>query len=185
MGRIEVSLGFGALLCLLAWLDGRLCLWFLLAILIHEAGHFLTLRCCGVPVTGFSLRLTGAVLRTGAAGYRQELLCALSGPVASLLSAALCCRLAPRFAIVSGGLALLNLLPLYPLDGGRILWTSLALLGWEDRADRVIRWATFGTCGLLMLLACWLTAARQAGLWPVFLVLLLLCRVGEANLRDG
>lgn len=185
MGRIEVSLGFGALICLLAWLNGRLCLWFLLAVLVHETGHFLALRLCGVPVEGFSLKLTGAVIRTGAAGYRQELLCALAGPGASLLAAAIACRFAPWFSIVSGGLGLLNLLPLYPLDGGRVLRCAFALLGWEDRMRPVIRAVTYGTCGLLMLLACWLTAARQAGLWPIFAALLLLCRVGEANLREG
>lgn len=184
MRRIEISLGFGALLCLLAWLNGRLCLWFLLAVLVHEAGHLLALKGCGVPVTGFSLKLTGAVIQTKAAGYREELLCALAGPAASLLTAAVCCRFAPWYAIVSGGLGLLNLLPLYPLDGGRILRASLELFGWEEKMKPVIRVVTFGTCSLLMILACWLTAARQAGLWPMFAALILLCRVGEANLRE-
>lgn len=184
MRRIEVSLGFGALVCLLAWLNGWLCLWFLLAVLLHESGHFLALRLSGVPVTGFSLKLTGAVIQTGAADSREMLLCALMGPAVSLLAAAVCCRFAPWFSIVSGGLGLLNLLPLYPLDGGRILRASLELFGWEDKMKPVIRAATFGTCGLLMLLACWLTAARQAGLWPIFAVLILLCKVGDANLRE-
>lgn len=184
MKRIDISLGFGSLVCLLAWIDPCFCLWFVLGVLCHEAGHLLALWLCRVPVTGFSLRLTGAVIGTGWVGYRQELLCALAGPAASLLTAFLCCRKLPVFAILSGCFALVNLLPLYPLDGGRVLRAAMALLGREGQKDGVIRIVTYGTCGLLMLLACWFTAAKQAGIWPIFAALVILCRVGEANLRE-
>lgn len=184
MSRVEVSLGFGAMLCLLAWLDLHVCLCFFLGVLLHEAGHLLALRLCGVPVTGISLRIAGAVIQTGAMGYEQELLCALAGPAASLLAAGICCRRFSVFAIVSFCFGLVNLLPVYPMDGGRIFRAALALHGWNERTEGVITVVTYGTCGLLMLLACWFAAAKQAGLWPIFAALVILCRVGEANLRE-
>lgn len=184
MRRVEVSLGFGAMLCLMAWLNIHFCLCFVLGMVCHEAGHFLALRFCGVPVTGFSLRIAGAVIQTGAMDYRRELVCALAGPAASLLAAGVCCRRYSVFAIVSFCIGLMNLLPVYPMDGGRILRAALALCGMEERMEGVISVVTYGTCGLLMLLACWFAAARQTGLWPVFAALVILCRVGEANLRE-
>ncbi len=184
MKRIEVTPGFFALICVLAWLDGRLCLWFMAGVLCHEAGHFLVLKLCGVKICGFSLRLTGAMICTGQTGYGQECLCALAGPAASLLAAGISLRLLPRFAVLNGLLAAVNLLPLYPLDGGRILRAALASYLCQEQMEKAIRLVTYGTCSVLMLLACWLTAVKQAGIWPIFASLLILCRVGQANLMD-
>lgn len=184
MKRIEVTPGFCALLCVFAWQDGPLCLAFLISVLCHEAGHFFALKLCGVRISGVSFRLTGAMICTGPASYGRECLCASAGPAASLLVSGISLRFLPRFAVLNGLLAVVNLLPLYPLDGGRILRAALASRLSTEQMERVIRLVTYGTCGLLMLLACWLTAAKQAGIWPIFAALLILCRVGEANLTD-
>lgn len=184
MGRISVSLGFLSLLCLLLWLDWDLGLWFALGIFLHELGHLLAMVLCRVPVSGISVRLSGAVIAAHFPSYGKELVCALAGPAASLLTAVLTRQTSPQFGVVNGLLAAVNLLPLYPLDGGRILRVALHLCCGAEKTGQVMRAVTYTVCGTLMLLACWLTAARQAGIWPIFAALVLLCRVGKASLAE-
>ena len=59
-----------------------------LAALIHELGHLAAAVACGVRITGMRLDLFGARLELpGLLSYRQELLVALGGPAANLLTA--------------------------------------------------------------------------------------------------
>lgn len=180
MKKIRITPGFVAVVCLLGWCDLRLCGWFLLALLLHELGHLVALACIHRPVRGITLGAGGAKIETEALSYRQEALSAATGPAANLLSAGLALRACPVFALVSLGLAAVNLLPLYPMDGGRMLRASLLSRLPPERARRILRLCVFFTCTTLMVGACWLTAMRQAGLWPIFAALVLLCRAGNA-----
>lgn len=177
--RIKVSFGFCAMVCLLAWLNARLCIWFLASILCHELGHLLALRLCRAVLEGISLEMAGAVIQTSLAGYRQEILCAAAGPAANCLLGAAVLRLQPQLAVISLLLAAVNLLPLYPLDGGRILRAALLLHCSQEKAERILHVVTVGVCCILMVLACWITVELQAGLWPIFAALILLWRAGE------
>jgi len=87
---------------------------------IHECCHILLLCCFHVPILRIELGIGGAVIRTASLPPKQELLCAAAGPVGSLL----CCFLIrpfPLLALCGCVQGLFNLLPVFPLDGGRIL----------------------------------------------------------------
>ena len=172
--------GFAAALCLLGWCDLRLCGLFLLALALHEAAHLTALALFRRPVLGLTLSAGGAKIETEALTLRQEALSAAAGPLVNLLSGALTLRCVPAFSAVSLGLAAVNLLPLYPLDGGRILRAALLSRLPPERTERILRLAVWLTCSTLMVGACWLTVWRQAGLWPIFAALVLLCRAGNA-----
>ena len=172
--------GFVAALCLLGWCDLRLCGLFLLALALHEAAHLTALALFRRPVLGLTLSAGGAKIETEALTLRQEALSAAAGPLVNLLSGALTLRCVPAFSAVSLGLAAVNLLPLYPLDGGRILRAALLSRLPPERTERILRLAVWLTCSTLMVGACWLTVWRQAGLWPIFAALVLLCRAGNA-----
>ncbi len=108
------------------------------AVVIHELGHVVALRCFGARLG--ALFLDGSGLRLdyrGVLSPMQEVLSALAGPAAGLLyalAAAWAGRvLKSEFFLCSAGLSLVlsafNLLPALPLDGGRALWFALRLRG--------------------------------------------------------
>lgn len=184
MNKINVSYGFIAAICILGWLDGLLCAWFLVALTCHEIGHLVAMRFTGAPIYSFRLFAAGAMIRGGFLSYRQELACAAAGPVFSFLLCLLSYRWQPELAVLSVALGVFNLLPIYPLDGGRILRAAL-LLRWEEPVvEGVLRRVTAAVCCLLMIGACWTAAELQAGLWPVFVALVILWRVGQADWQE-
>jgi Zn-dependent protease len=123
---------------------------FYASLLSHEMGHALVARRLGVGVEGITLWLFGGVarLRGEAATPRMEVKIAIAGPVVSLALALLFA--AATFALdatggpplIEGGcfwlavsnamLLLFNLIPAFPLDGGRLLRAWL----WRRSGDR-------------------------------------------------
>lgn len=173
--RPKVSFGFCAMVCFLGWLDSRMCLWFLLCSAIHEVGHLLAMKILGVPVFGIQLGAAGAVIRAAFPDYRSEILCTLAGPVVGAVPALFLLRTVPQAALIAFGLSAVNLLPVYPLDGGRIL--NACLLLWRpQQAEKICRAVRGVVFCLLMLLACWGAVSAQMGLWPIFAALALLWR---------
>ena len=113
---IALHLWFG----LSAWLKDLL-----LAALLHECGHALALWYCGIPIRGVHLTSLGAVLQVETPSYKTEVICAAAGPAVNAALAAMVFRAFPAFGLCNLGLLAFNLLPLYPLDGGRILRAAL------------------------------------------------------------
>jgi len=117
-----------------------------LSVLVHELGHALAARRYGVRVTAITLWVFGGIAsleRTPRAPAR-ELVIALAGPAVSLgcaLGAGLTASAVPSggalatqtalfllgyLAVMNAGLAAFNMLPAFPMDGGRVLRALLA-----------------------------------------------------------
>ncbi len=128
---IEVEAGvyiFAAALLLflpLAWVAGAV-----LAAFIHELGHFAVLWLYDIRIWKIYIGISGARIETEPMPDFQELLCALAGPV---MGACLCFlwRWVPYAAIWALVQTVFNLLPIYPLDGGRVVKTTVKL--WKNR----------------------------------------------------
>ena len=108
----------------------------LAAAAFHEACHWAALRLTGVRLRGMTVSAAGAVLKTGPMEPRQELWSALAGPAGSLLLLTLLRRF-PRIALCGGIQGIFNLLPVYPLDGGRALRCLLKFRYSEQSAGHI------------------------------------------------
>lgn len=111
-------------------------LWTLAAVCLHEAGHALAARARGYVVREVTLYPYGAAM---SANERMDgascVIVGLAGPAANFLAAALILALwwlfpaiypfTHHFLTANLAIALFNLIPVYPLDGSRVV-TGLA-----------------------------------------------------------
>ncbi len=138
-------IGFGFVVCLLG------------SVLLHELGHAVTARHYGIEVRGITLELLGGwtEMDRDAPTPRIDALVSLAGPAVSLVmggigSAAAFLlpddtaggQIAFQLAASNVLVAVFNVLPGLPLDGGRALRAGMwALLKDRDRATEVAGWA--------------------------------------------
>ena len=104
------------------------------AAFVHELGHYLAVRLLGGQVLSGSICFRGARMETLPMSPGRELIAVLAGPASSLMLLCLA-RLFPRVAICGLIQGIYNLLPIYPLDGGKALRCVMALA--EGRGDRL------------------------------------------------
>lgn len=141
---VRLTPGFLLLAGILLYLDQSvgILLWGILASVCHEIGHVLAARRFGGRVERLSLTLTGAELRfsyPAILSYGGESLVALAGPAVNLLlGAAALCLGGTVLAMTSMAMGLFNLLPVLPLDGGRILFNLVCELSDVQAAERVL-----------------------------------------------
>ena len=91
-----------------------------LAAAVHESFHILALMFCGNGVRNVRIGFGGAVIETEPLSPFRELVCAAAGPLGSFLCLLLV-RAFPLVALCGLFQGTYNLLPIYPLDGGRIV----------------------------------------------------------------
>ncbi|WP_019808368.1 site-2 protease family protein, partial [Saccharomonospora halophila] len=165
-------------------------LLFLGSLLAHELSHAVVARRHDVEVDDITLWLLGGVakLRSDARTPRADLRIAAAGPLTSLLVAALFGLLAVLLVTVDAGvlivgiaaylaainvvLAVFNLIPAAPLDGGRIL--RAALWAWKGDRARAAIWSARAGRGFgfgLTLLGAWrlLFTGSGDGLWWILI----------------
>ena len=140
-----------------------------LAALIHELCHLGALWLLGGKLSGIRLMPGAAVMEGSLSGRLRSILAALAGPAGSLLLLLFAEKL-PRTAVCGCIQGLYNLLPIYPLDGGRVLRYCLEALC-PKKADRVQDLAETGTAFLLILAAVWAAVGLSQGFWPVLAAL--------------
>jgi Zn-dependent protease/predicted transcriptional regulator len=162
---------------------------FFTSVILHELGHSLVARRHGVRIASITLFVFGGVseMRDEAQTPRQEFQIAAIGPAISLVLAVVFgvfgvfAREGETPTGVSavllylGGvnllLAVFNLLPAFPLDGGRILRAAL----WHLQRDRLaatrtaVRVSSLLSLGIIGLGLLQLLAGRFGGLWLVLI----------------
>lgn len=177
-------------------------LLFFVSVLAHELAHAWLTQAHGLTIARMTLFIFGGIedLESPPRSVGSELQIALIGPCASLLIAGLAYALALPFAgtgtpeeavldylaFINLSLALLNLLPGFPLDGGRILRAIL----WKSSGDyrRAARTATLAGQGCAYLLivlgiGSFFFGYFFYGLWTIFIGWFLLSAAQAAHMQ--
>ena len=105
-------------------------------------------------------------------GYAQELLCAMAGPVGGMFLLFLG-KWYPELALCALAQSCYNLIPVYPLDGGRILKCFVNIVV-PDFGERICT----GVEALVLLGLLTASIMLKWGLMAVFLVLVLVLKTG-------
>jgi Zn-dependent protease len=167
------------------------------SVVFHELAHSVVAKKYRIPVVSITLFVFGGVARISreAETPRQEFFIAVAGPMSSYFLAAvfyLLARAAPSGSMVGAMaewlwlinfvLATFNLVPGFPLDGGRILRAAAwAATGSFTRASQVASRGGQAFALLLVLLGIWqmMSGSLFDGLWLAFIGWFLMNAAGE------
>jgi Zn-dependent protease/CBS domain-containing protein len=166
---------------------------FFVALLLHELAHSLVAQSRGLKVTGITLFALGGVsqFQDDATDAKTEFWVAIAGPIASLIIGCGCLAIAlglgwqrstePTTAVtgvlvwlgyINIALAVFNMIPGFPLDGGRVLRSIVwAITKNADRSTRIAARVGQGVAFLFILDGIWqfFHGAGFGGLWIAFI----------------
>lgn len=180
-------------------------LLFFVSLLLHELAHSLVAKTHGMPVSEITLFALGGVsqIEAEAASAKIEFWMALVGPLTSALIGLVCLALAkaalgaslvPAAAVllwlgyINLGLAAFNMVPGYPLDGGRVL---RALLWWKtgdmERSTRMAARTGQAVAGIFIVAGIFdfFRWGGIGGLWIAFIGWFLMGAAKESYLEVG
>ena len=163
-------------------------LLFFVSVILHELGHSVVALRKGIPVRSITLFVFGGVaqIEREPSRPRDEFHIAVAGPAVSLLLAGLFYALSLEVKAVSEPLGALtgwlgqinfilaafNLIPGFPLDGGRIFRAVMwKYTGSFDRGTRIASTAGQGIAYLFILGGVWVAFSENfvSGLWLGFI----------------
>jgi len=174
------------------------------AVVLHEFAHSLVARRNGLPMEGITLFLFGGVAEMSeeppSAGVEFKV--AIAGPLTSIALGMACYALVGAslslswpeeivgvlkyLAEINIIVALFNLLPAFPLDGGRvlrsILWRAKGKLGWATRIASQVG-TGFATAMILLAVVIVLLGNLLGGVW-MFLIGLFLRNAAQMSYRQ-
>ena len=133
MKKIKVSLYFFIMVAISFFLDFHKEFFLaFLTILFHELGHLISIKTSKIEISfikiepfGITIRLKNFFIKNP----KEEFMVAVSGPLANFILSLICYLLfkdkASFFILSNISMGVFNLLPAYPLDGGRMLMAHL------------------------------------------------------------
>ncbi len=161
-------------------------LLFTFVVLTHEYGHYLVAKKCGYKLDSFIIAPYGVNLnyKERAFDSKDEILIALAGPLVNIILSFIVVSLwwilpnlynyTSDFVNQSLMLGLFNLLPCYPLDGGRIFIGLISQNMERKKAVKIIYYLNYLFSALLLVLffiTCFFDFNPTLCLCAVFLIL--------------
>jgi stage IV sporulation protein FB len=190
--HIEMTVPFFALVTFLLLADrSGAAFWGLCAAASHEAGHLLAMIFCGRPPQKIRLTAFGAEICANAAtaSYAADAVVSAAGPLLNLLLWQIWFPLSTNgrfFALANAVLAVFNLLPVEPLDGGQVLLSLLSCRFQREKAQRAVHICSFfvlvpvAAAGFFVLFRSrWNVTLLLAALYLLFLLLMKPQRFGQ------
>lgn len=148
----------------------------ILAATVHEAFHCLAIYLCGRGIFGIQIGLNGAQIQTENLSDPEILLCTVAGPAGGLL---LTCFAAvfPELAVCAFLQSAFNLLPLYPLDGGRALHALSRMLFSDQFAYKLCETVEAILLACLFALGIFAVFKWNLGMLPILFCTVLALRI--------
>lgn len=137
------------------------------AALFHELCHCGAICLCGGRILRVHVGLGGTIMEATPLAAFQEVISALAGPCGSLLLL-LTAGWFPRLAVCGLIQGLFNLLPVFPLDGGRILLGFLKML-WPEMGEKIGSIVEAVMVLLIFAASAWLCFWYRFGFLPLIL----------------
>lgn len=143
---------------------GLICAIIFFSLLVHEFGHALTARALGCDAIRVVLVFFGGYATHTPTTHGRSLLISLAGPAAEIVLALAGIVLISQEAVLSIGppgamedmLGLViilnliwagfNLIPIYPLDGGHVMFHALSLRLRTQRSMQITSWVSMFLC---------------------------------------
>lgn len=181
-------------------LDGGIAglLLFVTVVLLHELAHVLVAKKFGYRLESFSLSPYGASLNYKEKIFeaKEELLVAIAGPFVNIMLATVLVSLWWAFPSLysftnffvkeSYLFALFNLLPCYPLDGGRVATAILQNIVSRERAIKIVSVLNLVFAGFLFvmfIISCFIDFNPTFALGAIFLVLSLISTNSQSKYK--
>ncbi len=162
----EIKIGAQAaslLLFLLIFEDRASVLTMIVCVLLHECAHILAARSLKIPIKSLHFNMFGARIELGdpLGSYISEFAVAFAGPALNILLGVVGIIIYREqagdrllfFTLTNFALAIVNLLPISTLDGGRMLSSLASQFFGSDAAERIMRFVSFAVIVLLWLIS--------------------------------
>ena len=149
----------------------------MLAAVWHEMCHCMAVQISGGQIHRISIGVTGAVMQSEILDTVTGLLCILAGPFGGALPIFLI-HWFPRLAICAMVYSLYNLLPIYPLDGGRAL-QSLAQIVCLPKW--ILKMVEQGVVVFIFCFSLYASLVLKLGLFPLLISVIVLMRTKSAK----
>ncbi len=155
---------------------GGYALYIAFAVILHECAHLLALRLCGGRVRSFRPAPFGLCIDYSSSelSLLGELFVSAAGCLLNLsvaLAAVICYAVFGvdfmLFGVVNAVAALVNLMPVYPLDGERVLYIALSFVFEPFLAARISFTVSYIIGFIAFLSASYLLVTSVAGIYPL------------------
>lgn len=133
------SLALIALIVILNINTGYLLCFF--SVLIHECGHLLAMKLCGLSPKGIKISLFNIVIAEKdrhCAKFFSDIAVTTAGPLANIVTYLVTLPFNATFASVNLLIGLFNLLPAASLDGGQLLYLLLSKRFSSEKSAKIV-----------------------------------------------
>ena len=171
-----ISIAVMLLIVPATWVVSWLC-----AVLLHEFLHCLSLYLLGYHIYEIQFCGAGASITSAPMTTFHMILCAAAGPFGSLIVLPFS-KIVPKLALCVLIQSTFNLLPIYPLDGGRILQGFLSYMKNKKLADLIATVITWFVISIVSVVSVALSFGLNLGIVPLLIPAFLLVKTQKIKI---